>query len=113
MLAGYDTTIQDVSSTALGKARDALSERLERNVEKNRTTRVDADAAWQRLRFSAHLEAVAPKADLVIEAATENLDTKRMIFADLGRLTQSEAILATNSSSISSSHVAAATGRPD
>ncbi|MBM6622114.1 3-hydroxyacyl-CoA dehydrogenase family protein [Micrococcaceae bacterium RIT802] len=112
-LAGYDTTIRDVSTTALDKARDALSEQLERNIEKNRTTREDADAAWQRLRFSADLEAVAPEADLVIEAATENLDTKRMIFADLGRLTRSEAILATNSSSIGASQVAAATGRPE
>ncbi|WP_372698729.1 3-hydroxyacyl-CoA dehydrogenase family protein [Arthrobacter sp. JSM 101049] len=112
-LAGYDTTIQDVSGTALDKVRAGLRDRMERNVEKNRTPREEADAAWQRIRFSTDLSAVAPRADLVIEAATENLDTKRMIFADLGRLTRSEAILATNSSSIGSSQVAAATGRPD
>ena len=71
------------------------------------------DAAFGRLAFSTDLPPRPPRADYVIEAAVEKLDVKRQLFADLDRVAPPHAILATNSSSIVSSRIADATGRPD
>jgi 3-hydroxybutyryl-CoA dehydrogenase len=112
-LAGYDACVQDVSTEALARARDQLRSRLERNVEKGRMTRSQVDEAFDRLEFTTDLEAAAGTADLVIEAAVEKLDVKREIFARLDRATPAHTILTTNSSTIVSSQIADATGRPD
>jgi 3-hydroxybutyryl-CoA dehydrogenase len=112
-LAGYDTAVQDISPEALRRASDQLHARLDRNVEKGRLIRSDVDAAFDRLAFETDLDAAAADTDLVIEAAVERLDVKREIFARLDRATPAHAILTTNSSTITSSQIADATGRPD
>ncbi|MCG2623439.1 3-hydroxyacyl-CoA dehydrogenase family protein [Arthrobacter sp. I2-34] len=112
-LAGYDTTVQDISADMLAQAKADLSARLEANVAKGRLDAADAEAALGRLDFSTELDAAAASADFVIEAATERLEIKGQIFARLGRLAPDHAILATNSSTLGSSKVAAATGRAD
>jgi 3-hydroxybutyryl-CoA dehydrogenase len=112
-LAGYDVAVQDISSEMLVKAKEQLSARLDRNVEKGRNSREEADAALGRMEFTTDLEEAAREADFVIEAAIEKLDVKRELFGRLDRLTPEHAVLATNSSTIESSRIADATGRPD
>ena len=112
-LAGYSASITDIAQEALDRAETALRQRMSRDIEKNRRTAADVDAAFGRLSFSTDLLAAAAAADFVIEAAVEKLAVKRRLFADLDRVAPPHAILATNSSSIVSSRIADATGRPD
>ena len=112
-LAGFDATITDLQADALDRAHHELRQRLTRDIEKGRRTRDEVDVAFGRLEFSTDLTTAATTADYVIEAAVEKLDVKRQLFADLDRLAPPPAILATNSSSIVSSRIADATGRPD
>lgn len=112
-LAGYRVTVRDISADMLAAARRQLTERMDSSVAKGRRTRDDADAALARLTFTTSLEDGAADADFVIEAATEKLETKRKIFAALGRAAPAHAILATNSSTLGSSKVAEDSGRPE
>ena len=112
-LAGYCATITDIAQDALDRAETQLQQRMSRDVERGRRTEVDVDAAFGRLTFSTDLLGAAATADFVVEAAVENLDVKRQLFADLDRVAPPHTILATNSSSIVSSRIADATGRPD
>ena len=112
-LAGFDATITDLQADALTRAEAQLRQRMTRDIEKGRRTSADVDAAFARLSFSTDLTTAAAAADYVIEAAVERLDVKRLLFADLDRIAPPHAILATNSSSIVSSRIADATGRPD
>ena len=112
-LAGYSATVTDIARDALDRAETQLRQRMTRDIEKGRRRGADVDAAFGRLTFSTDLLAAAASADFVIEAAVEKLDVKRQLFADLDRVAPPHAILATNSSSIVSSRIADATGRPD
>jgi 3-hydroxybutyryl-CoA dehydrogenase len=112
-LAGYHVTVTDLDEDVLNVAHGRLSERLARDVTKGRRSSEDVADAFDRLVFSTDLDSAAAKADFVIEAAIERLDVKRRLFADLDRVAPAHAILATNSSSIVSSQLATATGRPD
>jgi 3-hydroxybutyryl-CoA dehydrogenase len=112
-LAGHDTTVTDITDDALDRARAQLQARLDRDVAKERRTRDDVDAAFDRLTFTTDLDAAASRADLVIEAAVEKLDVKREVFARLDKAAPPHTILTTNSSAIMSSQIADATGRPD
>jgi 3-hydroxybutyryl-CoA dehydrogenase len=112
-LAGLDTTATDVADTALDRARAQLRARMDRDVAKGRRSRDDVDAAFGRLAFTMELDAAAAAADLVIEAAVEDLDVKRDVLARLDRAAPPHTILTTNSSAIMSSQLADATGRPD
>jgi 3-hydroxybutyryl-CoA dehydrogenase len=112
-LAGYDTVVQDIDPEALRRAETQLHTRLDRNFEKGRMTREQVDAAFAKLTFATDLDAAVCTADLVIEAASERLEVKRAIFAQLDKAAPPHAILATNSSTITSSQIADATGRPD
>ncbi len=111
-LAGYATTIADVSQAQLDAAAAALRASTGKMVTSGKFTADHAGQAHARLQFSTDLDAVAPATDFVIEAATERLDIKREIFATLGRLAPSHAILTTNSSTLGSSKVAEESGRP-
>src|SRR5690242_2913729 len=112
-LAGHPTPATDLTDDALAGARTQLRARLGRDVAKGRRSRDDVDAAFGRLTFTTDLDGAATGADLVIEAAVEDLAVKRELFARLGELTPPHAILTTNSSAIMSSQLADATGRPD
>jgi 3-hydroxybutyryl-CoA dehydrogenase len=112
-LAGFDATITDIDPAALDRAKAQLRQRMSRDIEQGRRVAGDVDAAFGRLTGTTDLAAAAAGADFVIEAAVEKLDVKRRLFADLDRAAPAHAILATNSSSIVSSRIADATGRPD
>ena len=111
-LAGYTTSLVDIQQKQLDRAREQLRQRLDRDVEKGRRDRGAVDEAWSRLALTTDRDRVAASADLVIEAAVEDLSVKRSIFADLDRVCPPHTLLVTNSSDIVSSRVADATGRP-
>jgi 3-hydroxybutyryl-CoA dehydrogenase len=111
-LAGWPVVVQDVAQPALGRARAGIEANLARQVKKELVTAAAAADALARIEFSTELARLAT-ADLVIEAATENVDLKHRIFEGLSKVAKPGAILATNTSSISITAIAARTGRPD
>lgn len=111
-LAGYRTTVQDISAGMLEAARAELDRWAETRVAKGKLARHVAGDALSRLTWSTDLAEAAATADVVIEAATERLETKTTIFEVLGRVAPAHAVLATNSSTLGSSKVADVTGRP-
>lgn len=112
-LAGYTTALVDIADEYVARATSQLESRMSRDVDKNRRTREEVAAAFDRLTFTTDRDGSAAHTDFVIEAAVEELGIKRELFADLDRICPPHAILATNSSNIVSSRVADATGRPD
>jgi 3-hydroxybutyryl-CoA dehydrogenase len=106
---GWDTVLSDVSPAALERAVDAIHRNLERQVAKG-VLPAQRDAAVARIRTATPAEAAAG-ADLAIEAATENQEIKFQIFRELDRTAPRTAILASNTSSISITALAAQTGR--
>ncbi len=111
-LSGYPVTLIDVADAALEKGRASIAANLERQVKKGSTDAAARDAALERITSSTSLEASSGAA-VVIEAATERVDLKYRIFEELDRVATPGAILATNTSSISITAIAARTKRPD
>jgi 3-hydroxybutyryl-CoA dehydrogenase len=111
-LAGYRTLLQDPSQDALAKASSEISAILEKGVATGKVQDRAAAEARQHLRTVRSLEDAARDADLVIEAAPEQIELKLEIFGALDRCTRREAILASNTSSMSITEMAAATSRP-
>ena len=111
-LAGLDVVMVDVVPAQLDKAVKTIEGNLARQVQRGKVTEDAKAAALKRLATAGGLAALAG-ADLVIEAATENETIKKKIFAELCPLLRSDALLATNTSSISITRLAAATDRPE
>ena len=109
--AGYPVTLVDVSAEALTRALDTIGKNLDRQVKKGSITEADKAATLGRIATATGMEPVA-QADVVIEAATENVALKHRIFADMDRLAPAGAILATNTSSISITELAGKVSRP-
>ncbi len=110
--SGFPVTMIDVSADALAKGRDTVAKNLDRQVKKGALDATAAEAALARISTGTSLEAVGD-AQIIVEAATERTDLKFRIFEDLDRLAQPGAILATNTSSISITEIAARTKRPE
>ncbi len=110
--AGCAVTLVDVEEPLLAKARASVEKNLEREVGKGKRSPEEKTAALARLETTAELEALSG-ADAVIEAIVESEDAKKDLFGKLGRICKPEAILASNTSSISITRLAAAAGRPD
>jgi 3-hydroxybutyryl-CoA dehydrogenase len=111
-VAGYDVTMIDVSQPALDKAKATIEKNLDRQVKKGALDEAAKSAAMARIATSTTIDAVS-KATFVIEAATENVELKHKIFADIDRLAPEGAILATNTSSISITEIAGRVKRPE
>ena len=111
--AGHDVILMDRSADALERAMGTIGKNLDRMVAKERISQADKDGALARLTTSTDLGAAVAQAELVVEAATENTELKLKIFADLDAAAPEGCILATNTSSISITKIAAATQRPD
>ena len=109
--AGLPVTMIDVSEAALAKGRANIEKNFERQIKKGSIDAGARDAALARVTTSGDLGAVKG-ATFAIEAATENADLKFKIFAELDRLADATAILASNTSSISITEIAARTNRP-
>jgi 3-hydroxybutyryl-CoA dehydrogenase len=109
--AGMQVTMLDVSDAALTRGLSAVASSLERLVKKDKLKPAERDAILARVRIATDYAQLST-ADLVIEAATENFDIKRSILQRADELLRPEAILATNTSSISITALAAATSHP-
>lgn len=109
---GYEVSLIDIKVELLEKALTTISSNMDRQVAKQKVTQAEKDASMARISIFSSLEEGVKKADLIIEAATENLDLKLDIFRKLDLFSPTEAILATNTSSISITKIAAATQRP-
>jgi 3-hydroxybutyryl-CoA dehydrogenase len=110
--AGFPVTMIDVSADALASGRATIEKNLGRQVKKGTLDEAARDETLARLTVATALDAAADAA-LVVEAATENRDLKFRIFTDLDRLALDGAILASNTSSISITEIAARTKRPE
>ncbi len=110
--SGFPVTMIDVSEQALEKGRATIEKNLDRQVKKGSLDEAKKSETLGRIQLQPSLDAAAD-ASLIIEAATENRDLKFRIFSDLDRIAGENAILATNTSSISITEIAARTKRPE
>jgi 3-hydroxybutyryl-CoA dehydrogenase len=112
-LAGFHVTLQDISDQALEKAKEYIIEEMNKSVERGFILAEQRDQAVQKLTYTTDLAASVKNADLVIEAVLELMELKIDIFKKLDELAPPHTILATNTSTMSPTEIAAATGRPD
>ncbi len=110
--SGYQVVVSEVNEKLLNKGLSSINSLLTRNVRKSRLSQEDKDAILGRIKGTTRMQDFAD-CDLVIEAAIENLDLKKKIFAELGQICPKEAILTTNTSCLSIIDIATAAGRPE
>lgn len=110
---GYKVSLIDISQESLDKGMATISKNLDRQVTKGSLTEEEKTNTINNLTTFTSIAEGVKNVELVVEAATENVDLKLKIFRDLDALTDSNVILATNTSSISITQIAAVTSRPD
>lgn len=110
--AGFDVKLNDIKEESYVKGLAVIAKNLSRNVEKGRMTEDEKTTVLSRITKSLDLQDAAD-VDIVIEAAVENMDIKRSIFAKLDEIAPAHAILASNTSSLPITEIAAATNRPE
>lgn len=110
---GFKVHLIDISQNALDKGLATISKNLERMVAKEKITENDKTATLRNITLFTNLEEGVKHADLAVEAATENVDLKLKIFKNLDTVCDANTILATNTSSISITQIAAVTNRPE
>ena len=111
-LSEYDVHLIDIKQEFLDRGMANIEKNLGRQVKKEIITQEQATATLKRIRPTTEME-TAKTSDMVVEAATEDLQIKQNIFSKLDKICQDEAILASNTSSISITEIASATKRPD
>ncbi len=110
--SGFETVGREVSMDLAERGRATIARYLGRAVDKQRMAAADRDAALDRLTLTTELADLAA-CEVVIEAIVEDVEAKRKLFAELDRIVSAEAILATNTSALSVTEIAAATTRPE
>ena len=110
---GYQVALIDISQPALDKALATISKNLDRIIAKGAITESDKTATLSNIKTFTSVADGVKSADLVVEAATENVEIKLNIFRELDKLCGENAILASNTSSISITKIGAVTKRPD
>jgi 3-hydroxybutyryl-CoA dehydrogenase len=110
--AGFDVVMRDVADEFLSRGMKAIDKSLQRDVDKERLSAEEKSAIVGRIKTATSLEALKD-AFIVVEAVTEDFDVKAEVFRALDQITKPEAILASNTSSISITKLGAATKRPD
>jgi len=109
---GFKVALVDLSADQLSKGMATIAKNMDRQIAKGTLTETDKDAAMQRIIPYTNLADGVKEADLVVEAATEKLDIKLDLFRQLDHLAPTSAVLASNTSSISITQIAAVTQRP-
>jgi 3-hydroxybutyryl-CoA dehydrogenase len=109
---GYEVVLRARRQTSVDGGIATVTKNLERLVAKEKISAADKDAVLARVKGSTDISIVAD-ADLIIEAATEEMESKKALFAELDKLCKPDTIIATNTSSLSITEIASATGRPD
>jgi 3-hydroxybutyryl-CoA dehydrogenase len=110
--AGYPVVVREATAGLLTAGLSRISNSMERAVARGKLAGVERDAAWARITGVIEMGALA-ECDLVVEAVPENLELKRQVFAALDAVVPAHAILASNTSSLAVTDMAAATKRPD
>lgn len=109
---GFEVVVRARRQTSVDKGISTVDKNLDRLIAKEKLTAEDKTAIMSRIKGSTDIEIIRD-ADLVIEAATEDMASKKALFAELDALCKPETIIATNTSSLSITEIAAATNRPD
>jgi len=112
-VAGYTVKLTDAYPQALDTARTRIAENLSGAVQRGKLSREDADAAVMRISTSADMRSAVRDASIVVEAVVEDLTRKREVFAAIDAAADADAVLATNTSSLSIAAIAGATARPE
>jgi 3-hydroxybutyryl-CoA dehydrogenase len=112
-IAGFDTVLTDVSSDVLSKADRTIQRYLDAGIERGKIDGHAKESALKRLRLEPDFQSSLEGTGLVIEAVPEKIELKCEIFGKLDELTSADAYLATNTSSLSITEIAAVTNRPD
>ncbi|MFB2119618.1 3-hydroxybutyryl-CoA dehydrogenase [Parapedobacter sp. 2B3] len=110
---GFEVALVDINAAALASARATIASNLDRQIKKETLTETDKQLILNRITTYTDLAAGVRNADLVVEAATENEQVKRSLFEQLDKQCAAHTILASNTSSISITKIAAATQRPE
>lgn len=110
---GYTVSLVDISQDALNKAVETIGKNLDRMIAKGTITEAEKTSTLANIKTYTTLQDGVKDADLVVEAATENLDIKLKLFRDLDSFCKPSAILSSNTSSISITKIASVTKRPD
>ncbi|UTR12241.1 3-hydroxybutyryl-CoA dehydrogenase [Evansella sp. LMS18] len=110
--AGYEVVLHDINEEAVERGLNGIKKQLQRQVDKERIEQKDMDNTVNNLTVSVDLSNAA-NVDIVIEAAVENMEVKKDLFAQLDEIAPDHAILATNTSSLPITEIAAATNRPE
>jgi 3-hydroxybutyryl-CoA dehydrogenase len=110
--SGYDVIMRDIETDFVESGLETIDSSLDRLVSSDRLSADEADAARDRLTGTTELDDLAD-ADIVVEAAVENMDVKKDIFEDLDEITDDDVVLATNTSTLSITSIASATDRAD
>ncbi|MCX4805797.1 3-hydroxyacyl-CoA dehydrogenase family protein [Streptomyces sp. NPDC058682] len=110
--AGWDVVLRDVTEAALTRGTDGIKASYDKFVSKGKLTAEDAEAALARITTTTDLDAVAD-VDIVVEAAFEKIEIKHEIFRALDKIVREDAILASNTSAIPITKIAAVTERPE
>lgn len=110
---GYKVTIVDIAQSSLDKGLTTITNNLSRQVKKGTLTEDQMSATLANISLSTDIASVAPKANLIIEAASEDINVKKKIFTQLDGICPETTIFATNTSSISITDLAAVTNRAD
>ncbi len=110
---GFNVNLIDISQDSLEKGIATINKNLDRQIKKELITEDDKKSILSRLKMDTDLANGVSKADLVVEAATENVDLKLKIFKTLDENTSKDCILASNTSSISITKIASVTSKPD
>ncbi|MGY8926160.1 MAG: 3-hydroxybutyryl-CoA dehydrogenase [Flavobacteriales bacterium] len=110
---GYSVALIDIAQTSLDKGIATITKNLDRQVSKEKISKADKQSTLANITTFTSVAEGVKGVDLVVEAATENVDLKLKIFKNLDEVTDSNVILATNTSSISITKIAAVTSRPD
>jgi 3-hydroxybutyryl-CoA dehydrogenase len=110
--AGYDVVLRDVEQRYLDRALGAIDKNLDREIKRGKLAEAEKPAVLARLHLTTQMDALA-STQLVVEAVPEQPAIKREILGELGRLLGDDALLASNTSSISITELAVASGRPD
>lgn len=112
-MAGYEIAMVDISDDILKKAKERIKWSLDKFTEKRRIRREDADAALSRIKTTLDYKEAAQDADLAIEAAPEKMEIKKKVLSTIDSIAPSNAILASNTSTLSITEMGRATRRPD
>jgi enoyl-CoA hydratase/3-hydroxyacyl-CoA dehydrogenase len=113
VMTGTEVNLVDINDEILAKARQKIGWSIDKFVEKRTVNRADGDAAMARLHTSTRINEALQDADLVVEAAPENLEMKKKLFAEIEKAAPKHAILGSNTSTLSITELGKVTTRPD